>query len=117
MRQGSQRKPIRQVQAACKKPSRPKSGVSQRPCPAKHMYDAEGWISTAWDKFAGPEDNSAADKVNAAAETLKLLASSASASAAVGLEITSVQLTDAALSLSGSEILISCQDFSGKPQT
>lgn len=81
--------------------------------------NAEGWISTAWDRFAGPEDNSAAEKVNAAAETLISIASSSSSSSpdAVGLQITSIQLTDPMVSQAGSEVLISCQDPSGKALT
>ncbi|KAK9845033.1 hypothetical protein WJX74_009924 [Apatococcus lobatus] len=84
---------------------------------AEEASPPEGWISTAWDRFAGPEDNSAADKVNAAAETLISIASSSSAASdAIGLHITSIQLTATALSQSGSEVLIKCQDASGSQQ-
>lgn len=78
------------------------------------VWHTEGWISTAWDKFAGPEDNSAADKVNAAAETIISIASSSRLPAAVGLQITSIQLTDPAVSQAEFEVLISCQDVSGE---
>ncbi len=73
---------------------------------------AVGWISKAWGGFAGPEDNSAADKVNAAAESLISVASSTTLEA-INLSVTSIQLNDPSLGQSGAEVVVECQALSG----
>ena len=77
---------------------------------------AVGWISKAWGEFAGPEDNSAADKVTAAAtaaESLMSVASSTTLDEAINLSVTSIQLNDPSLDQSGAEVVVECQALSG----
>ena len=76
------------------------------------MQCAEGWISKAWGEFAGPEDNSAADRVNAAADSLISVAIS-SVPEVMGLAMTSIQLTDSGLSQSGADVVVECQAAAG----